>query len=76
MLTSKEWKMFYRLHMILHYFPNPQPNQIGKDEAIEILAKQKAHGYSVGDLAFIFMRSKSTIHEFLKEKGGINIQVV
>lgn len=76
MLTSKEWKMFYRLQMILHYFPNPQPNQIGKSEAIEILAKQKANGYSVGDLAFIFIRSKSTIHEFLKEKGGINIQVV
>jgi hypothetical protein len=66
-LTKAEWKMFFRLQMILHYYPDPQPERVGKDEASEISVLKEHHDYSIGELAFIFQRSKSTIHAVLKQ---------
>ncbi len=65
-LTPKEWLAFYRLRTVFHYFPDPQPRHVGEEEAEEIKSLQKQHNYSVGDLAFIFLRSKSTIDQVLK----------
>jgi hypothetical protein len=67
-LTAKEWRMFYRLQTILYYYPKPQPAHVDECEAEEIKAKQKHHDYPVGDLSFIFMRSKATIYEVLQKK--------
>jgi hypothetical protein len=52
----------------LHYYPDPQPPQVGDDEALAIEDLKEHHGYSVGDLAFIFIRSKATIPEVLNRK--------
>jgi len=67
-LSKKEWMMFYRLQMILHYYPSPQPERVGDDEALTINDLKEQHGYSIGELAFIFQRSKSTIHGVLNGK--------
>jgi hypothetical protein len=67
-LTNNEWKIYYRLRAILHYYPDPQPPQVGDDEALAIEDLKEHHGYSVGDLAFIFIRSKATIPEVLNRK--------
>jgi hypothetical protein len=67
-LPKKEWMMFYRLQTILNYYPNPQPQQVCNGEAEVINELKEQHGYSIGELAFIFQRSKSTIHAVLKQK--------
>ena len=67
-LTNAEWKMYYRLRAILHYYPDPQPERVGDDEALAIKDLKEHHGYSIGDLAFIFIRSKAKIHELLNRK--------
>jgi hypothetical protein len=68
-LPDKEWKMFYRLQMVLCYFPKEQPFHITDDEADEIVTLQKAHKFSIENLAFIFQRSKQTIFEVLKKNN-------
>ena len=71
-LKKSEWKMFYRLNNILYYYPDPQPKQVCPDEAQEIISLKEQHKYSIGDLAFIFQRSKSTIHQVLKQSGKLD----
>jgi hypothetical protein len=67
--TAKEWKPFYRVDMMLRYLPDPQPKHVGKDEAKAIRQLHEDHpSYSIEDLAWIFMRSKSTVHAVLNEK--------
>ena len=68
-LSSREWKMFYRFQMILYYYPKPQSQHLSEDEKTAIKSLREHHKYSIDDLAFIFMRSKSTIHECLKKQG-------
>lgn len=65
-LTPKEWLMYYRVTEMLHYFPDPNHNTYAKKKPKKSKLRE-AHGYSVGDLAFIFMRSKATIHEILRK---------
>lgn len=67
LLTKAEWKMFYRLQIILCYYPDPQPQQVCNDEAEAITDLKEQHKYSIGELAFIFQRSKSTINAVLKQ---------
>ena len=69
-LPKKEWMMFYRLQTILNYYPDPQPKQVCKEEAVAINELKTRHGYSIGELAFIFMRSKATIHAVLKKSSN------
>ena len=69
-LTKKEWMMFYRLQTILNYYPDPQPKQVCKEEAEAINELKTHHGYSIRELAFIFMRSKATIHAVLKKSDN------
>jgi len=65
--TPVEWKIFYRIQQILVRFPKPQPQHVDEEEAEAILDLWKAHRYSISDLAFIFDRSKATIHQVLKK---------
>ena len=69
-LPKKEWMMFYRLQTILNYYPDPQPKQVCKEESEAINELKTHHGYSIGELAFIFMRSKATIHAVLKKSSN------
>jgi hypothetical protein len=66
-LPAKEWKMFYRLQMVLAYFPKEQPFHITDQEAEAILDLRTRHNYSIADLAFIFQRSTQTIFKILKD---------
>jgi hypothetical protein len=68
-LPAKEWKMFYRLQMVLAYFPKEQPFHITNQEAEAILDLRTRHNFSIADLAFIFQRSKQTIFEVLKKNS-------
>ena len=68
-LPAKEWKMFYRLQMVLAYFPKEQSFHITDQEAEAILDLRTRHNYSITDLAFIFQRSKQTIFEVLKKNN-------
>ena len=69
-LPKAQWSMFYRLQTILCYYPDPQPKQVCKAEAETINILKNHHGYSIGELAFIFMRSKATIHAVLKKSSN------
>jgi hypothetical protein len=75
-LTNREWLMYYRLENVLRYFPYQQPLHIDGLEAEAILGIKKTHDYSVGDIAFIFQRSKATIHEFLKKNSLIDSEQI
>jgi hypothetical protein len=66
-LPKAQWTIFYRLQMMLHYYPNQQPQKVCNDEVLAIKDLKQQHGYSIGELAFIFQRSKSTIHSVLKQ---------
>jgi hypothetical protein len=66
-LPKAQWVIFYRLQMMLHYYPNPQPQKVCDDEALAIESLKQQHDYSIGELAFIFQLSKSTIHSVLKQ---------
>lgn len=66
-LPAKEWRAFYRLQMVLYYFPQEQPFHVSDQEAEAILDLRQVHKYSITDLAFIFQRSKQTIFEVLKK---------
>ena len=66
--TPNEWKIYYRVQQILVRFPKPQPQHVDEEEAEEITGMSEQHHYSVSDLAFIFDRSKATIHEVLNRK--------
>jgi hypothetical protein len=65
--TPDNWKIYYRVQQILGRFPKPQPQHVDEEEAEEIINLWKAHHYSISDLAFIFDRSKATIHQVLKK---------
>jgi len=69
MAPAAEWKIYYRIEVILLRFPCKQPQHVNEAEAERILELRKAHKYSVSDLAFIFDRSKATIHAVLKQAG-------
>jgi len=64
-LPANEWKIYYRIEQIILGFPCNQPQHVNEEEANAIKELKKHHNYSVSDLAFIFNRSKSTIHEVL-----------
>lgn len=64
-LTPEGWKMYYRLHFLLETYPNPQTQHVTGHERDFIKGIKEHHKYSMSDLAFIFRRSKSTIHEVL-----------
>jgi hypothetical protein len=68
-LTNMEWWLFYRLQHVLSYFPDPQTRNITDDEAESIIGLRGHNGFSIGDLAFIFQRSKASIFECLKKHG-------
>ncbi len=68
-LPPNEWKIYYRIEVILLRYPRDQPQHVEEEEAERIAILRRRHKYSVGDLAFIFNRSKSTIHEVLKARG-------
>ena len=65
-LTAKEWKPLFRIEYNFMHYPKPQPKQVPEYEATSIRELHKAYpSYSIEDLAWIFMRSKSTIHAVL-----------
>jgi hypothetical protein len=65
-LTAPEWRMFYRAYFVLFYFPDKQPRHVCTEESEWIKQLKHDHpSYTVEDLAFIFMRSKETIHRIL-----------
>lgn len=48
--TAKEWKPFYRLDMLLHYFPDEQTKQVSRDETEAIRQLHEDHPtYSIED---------------------------
>lgn len=64
-LTRDEWLAYFRvLEFLVYSYPNGQTEHVDKFEAEDIKDWQKK-GYSVGDIAFIFRRSKSTIHDVI-----------
>ena len=69
-LTPTEWKPIFRLDMNFLHYPNPQPKHVPDYEAKAIRDLHKDYPpYSMGDLAWIFLRSKSTIHDVLNRKS-------
>lgn len=68
-LPAPQWRAFYRLIMMLNYYPDEQPKHVTEFEANCIKRLHEAHpSYSIEDLAWIFIRSKSTIHAVLNGK--------
>ena len=69
-LTPAEWKPIFRLNFNFLHYPNPQPKHVPDYEADSIRDLHRDNPvYSIGDLAWIFMRSKSTIHDVLNRKS-------
>jgi hypothetical protein len=68
-VPPNEWKLFYRIKRILVRFPRKQPQHVDDDEAEAIKGLREHHNYSISDLAFIFDKSKVTIHAILKKAG-------
>jgi len=64
-LPADEWKILYRIERIIVRFPSKQPQHINEEEANAIKGLKNHHNYSFSDVAWIFNRSKSTIHEVL-----------
>lgn len=66
--SADEWKVYYRVQQILVRFPKPQPQHVDEQEAEAIKDLREHHKYSISDLAFIFDRSKATIHDVLNRQ--------
>ncbi len=67
-LTPEGWKMYYRLRFLLETYPKSQTQHVTDYERDFIKGIRERHKYSISDLAFIFRRSKSTIHEALQRE--------
>jgi len=65
-LTNHESRIFWFILVRLLRFPNSQTPTVEEHEA-KLMHFLYLHHFSMGDLAFIFDRSKSTIHETLKK---------
>ncbi len=71
-VPADQWKLYYRIEIVLLRFPRDQPNHVEDQEAKRIVELREHHNYSFDDLAFIFNRSKSTIAAVLKLEGPFN----
>jgi len=65
-IPSDSRKYFYHVFVKLAWL-GEQPPQVNEKE-LNFIQDLRKQGFSMGDLAFIFDRSKSTIHECLQER--------
>jgi hypothetical protein len=57
-------KNFYKIFIRLLWYPNAQPKQVAPEESA-FLKELRGKGFSIGDIAEIASRSKSTVQDVL-----------
>lgn len=63
-------KNFYHVFVKLLWWPSEQPKRVDSAEEGYIVSLRKT-GFSIGDIAFIVGRSKSTVHDVLAKTAKL-----